>query len=119
MGMAETIVIAGSLAQRPKIGVHTWVFLQYLLGFKRPGWDCSRSIGPAQIRWHPSGCWQRELDPSLQAVCQEAFDDILKEFGYAEFERRQPPTIANPFATISTSPGFGKRCAACCRLAPQ
>ena len=34
-----TIIIAGSLAQRPRIGGHTWVFLQYLLGFKRLGWD--------------------------------------------------------------------------------
>src|SRR5262245_35509443 len=34
-----TIVIAGSLAQRPFIGGHTWVFLQYLLGLRRLGWD--------------------------------------------------------------------------------
>ena len=33
------IVLAGSLAQRPHIGGHTWVFLQYLLGFRRLGWD--------------------------------------------------------------------------------
>jgi hypothetical protein len=32
-----TIVLAGSLAQRPFIGGHTWVFLQYLLGFRRLG----------------------------------------------------------------------------------
>jgi hypothetical protein len=31
------IVLAGSLAQRPFIGGHTWVFLQYLLGFRRLG----------------------------------------------------------------------------------
>jgi hypothetical protein len=37
--MAETVVIAGSLAQKPRHGGHTWVFLQYLLGFKRLGWD--------------------------------------------------------------------------------
>jgi hypothetical protein len=37
--MAETIVIAGSLAQKPRYAGHTWVFLQYLLGFKRLGWD--------------------------------------------------------------------------------
>src|SRR5437763_899990 len=37
--MAETIVIAGSLAQKPHHGGHTWVFLQYLLGFRRLGWD--------------------------------------------------------------------------------
>lgn len=34
-----TIAIAGSVAQRPFRGGHTWVFLQYLLGFRRLGWD--------------------------------------------------------------------------------
>src|SRR5207302_3452478 len=33
------IVVAGALAQKPRHGGHTWVFLQYLLGFKRLGWD--------------------------------------------------------------------------------
>src|SRR5207249_1377976 len=33
------IVLAGSLAQKPGNGGHTWVFLQYLLGFKQLGWD--------------------------------------------------------------------------------
>jgi hypothetical protein len=37
--MRETIIVAGSLAQRPRIGGHTWVFLQYLLGFRRLGWE--------------------------------------------------------------------------------
>jgi hypothetical protein len=35
----ELIVVAGSLAQRPQHGGHTWVFLQYLLGFRQLGWD--------------------------------------------------------------------------------
>jgi hypothetical protein len=30
------------------------------------------------------GRWRRDLDPALQAVCQEAFGDILEEFGYKE-----------------------------------
>ena len=34
-----TIVVAGSLAQKPRHGGHAWVFLQYLLGFRRLGWD--------------------------------------------------------------------------------
>jgi hypothetical protein len=34
-----SIVVAGSMAQRPGQGGHTWVFLQYLLGFRRLGWD--------------------------------------------------------------------------------
>jgi hypothetical protein len=37
--MSPTVIIAGALAQRPYVGGHTWVFLQYLLGFKRLGWD--------------------------------------------------------------------------------
>ena len=34
-----TVVFAGSLAQRPGVGGHAWVFLQYLLGLRRLGWD--------------------------------------------------------------------------------
>ena len=37
--MRETIVVAGSVAQRPGKGGHAWVFLQYLLGFRRLGYD--------------------------------------------------------------------------------
>jgi hypothetical protein len=37
--MIKTIIVSGSLAQRPCHGGHAWVFLQYLLGFKRLGWD--------------------------------------------------------------------------------
>ncbi|MBA2489048.1 MAG: hypothetical protein H0V36_06945 [Chloroflexi bacterium] len=34
-----TVVVAGSIAQRPQRPGHAWVFLQYLLGFRRLGWD--------------------------------------------------------------------------------
>jgi hypothetical protein len=37
--MGETIILAGALAQRPWHGGHTWVFLQYLLGFRSLGFD--------------------------------------------------------------------------------
>ena len=37
--MAGTIVIVGTLAQKPRHGGHTWVFLQYLLGFERLAWE--------------------------------------------------------------------------------
>ena len=37
--MKPRIVIAGSLAQKPRQGGHTWQFLNYLLGFKQLGWD--------------------------------------------------------------------------------
>ena len=35
----RSITIAGSMAQRPGRGGHTWVFLQYLLGFRKAGWE--------------------------------------------------------------------------------
>jgi hypothetical protein len=37
--MAERIVVAGSMAQRPGRGGHTWLFAQYALGLRRLGWD--------------------------------------------------------------------------------
>src|SRR4051812_832740 len=37
--MRGTIAVAGSVAQKPGHGGHAWVFLQYLLGFRRLGWD--------------------------------------------------------------------------------
>lgn len=37
--MADTLIVAGSLAQKPGRGGHTWVLLQYLLGFRRLGWN--------------------------------------------------------------------------------
>ena len=35
----ERVVVAGSAAQNPSYGGHLWVFLQYLLGFRRLGHD--------------------------------------------------------------------------------
>jgi hypothetical protein len=37
--VAESIAVAGSIAQRPGRGGHAWVFLQYLLGFQRLGYE--------------------------------------------------------------------------------
>jgi hypothetical protein len=36
---AGLVVMAGSAAQNPYYGGHTWVFLQYLLGFRRLGYE--------------------------------------------------------------------------------
>lgn len=38
-GDRPLVVIAGSIAQRPGRAGHAWVFLQYLLGFQRMGWE--------------------------------------------------------------------------------
>jgi hypothetical protein len=35
----STAIVGGSVAQRPGSGGHTWVFLQYLLGLQRLGFD--------------------------------------------------------------------------------
>jgi hypothetical protein len=35
----DLVVVSGSLAQQPGRGGHAWVFLQYLLGFRRLGYD--------------------------------------------------------------------------------
>ena len=37
--MREVVAVAGAVAQRPRRGGHAWVFLQYLLGFRRLGYE--------------------------------------------------------------------------------
>jgi hypothetical protein len=37
--MSEVVAVAGSVAQRPARGGHAWVLLQYLLGFRRLGYE--------------------------------------------------------------------------------
>ncbi len=37
--MTGSVVICGALAQKPGHAGHTWQFLQYLLGFRRLGWE--------------------------------------------------------------------------------
>ena len=36
---APTVVVAGALAQKPAQGGHSWVPLQYVLGFRQLGWE--------------------------------------------------------------------------------
>ena len=63
-----TIVVAGSLAQKPRHGGHTWVFLQYLLGFRRLGWDV------LFVDRFPAG----SADPSAAA---DALEGVMGRFG--------------------------------------
>ena len=56
--MTETLIVAGSVAQRPAAGGHTWVFLQYLLGFRDLGWDVV-----LLDRLEPDMCIDRNGDP--------------------------------------------------------
>src|SRR5687767_1129174 len=79
--MRQSIVIAGSLAQRPHHGGHTWVFLQYLLGFRRLGWDVL-----FLDRLEPGMCfddWGQECGPE-DSVALRYFLDVMRRFGLGE-----------------------------------
>src|SRR3954466_15114996 len=39
MSSQGRLTVAGSIAQKPHQAGHSWQFLQYLLGFRRLGWD--------------------------------------------------------------------------------
>jgi hypothetical protein len=93
-GVKGRVVIAASVAQRPFRGGHTWVFLQYLLGFRRLGWDvllldrletgmCADADGrPAPVR---------------ESVNFRYLDDVLERFGlrdsYALFRDDGPECL--------------------------
>src|SRR6266545_4763435 len=79
--MVRTIVIAGSLAQKPRHGGHAWVFLQYLLGFRRLGWDVL-----FLDRLEPGMCIDATgrpcpLDDSLNL---RVFLDLMERFGLGD-----------------------------------
>src|SRR5688572_16523549 len=79
--MPGPIANAGSLAQRPGHGGHTWVFLQYLLGFRRLGWDVL-----FLDRLEPGMCfddWGQECGPE-DSVALRYFLDVMRRFGLGE-----------------------------------
>ena len=79
--MKGTIVIAGSIVQKPCQGGHTWVFLQYLLGFKKLGWDV---LFLDQV--DSSKCLNAdgEVCAFEQSVNFEYFARVMKGFGLAD-----------------------------------
>jgi hypothetical protein len=80
MAKRGLIVVAGSLAQKPGHGGHTWVFLQYLLGFRRLGWDVLflDELSPAMcVDGHGSVC------PLRESVNLGYFLKVMKQFGFA------------------------------------
>jgi hypothetical protein len=73
-----TILIAGSLAQRPGHGGHAWVFLQYLLGFRRLGYE------PVFIDWlGESMCSDADGKPCRieDSVQARHFHEVMKNHG--------------------------------------
>lgn len=79
--MSSTIVIAGSLAQKPRQGGHTWQFVQYLLGFRRLGWEVL-----FLDRLEPGMCFDEEGRPCEveQSVNLRYFLNIMERFGLGE-----------------------------------
>jgi hypothetical protein len=78
--MGDSLTIAGSLAQRPGHAGHTWVFLQYLLGFRRLGWEVF-----FVDRLEPEMCIDRSGNP---APLESSFNltytaEVMERFGLA------------------------------------
>lgn len=66
------IALAGAVAQRPRRAGHAWVFLQYLLGFRRLGWDvlfidrlpasrCGPERSGRALAASPEATWLRDV----------------------------------------------------------
>lgn len=77
---APAIVVAGSLAQKPRQGGHTWQFLQYLLGLRRLGWDVL-----FLDRLEPGMCVNDRGAPCPveDSVNLRYFVDVMRRFGLA------------------------------------
>jgi hypothetical protein len=76
-GRGRKIVFAGSLAQRPGNGGHTWVLLQYLLGLRRLGFDVL-----FLDRIEREMCVGRDgnATPYESSVNRAYFDDVMRRF---------------------------------------
>ena len=79
--MAETIIIAGALAQQPRQAGFAWVVLHYLLGFRRLGWDVL-----FLDRLEPEMCVDAIGHPCAfdQSVNRHFFLNIMRCFGLDE-----------------------------------
>jgi hypothetical protein len=79
--VAETIVVAGALAQRPRQAGHTWQFLQYLLGFRRLGWDVLFLDALEPEMCATNGVEAVSVENSLNLTY---FRAVMEEFGFED-----------------------------------
>src|SRR5207237_3947721 len=79
--MTKTIVLSGSLAQKPGHGGHTWVFPQYLLGFQRLGWEVL-----LLDELQPGMCVDEKgaVCPFEQSVNRGCFQEVMDWFGLSD-----------------------------------
>lgn len=74
----KTITIAASFAQKPLQGGHAWVLLQYLLGFRRLGWDVLflDALEP-EMCFDASG----KLSSLEQSLNLQTLNEVMSRFG--------------------------------------
>ena len=79
--MAQSIVVAGGMAQRPGYAGHTWQFLQYLLGLRRLGWEVL-----FLDRLEDAMCTDRAGNPSSleESYNLHYFRRVMQRFGLGE-----------------------------------
>lgn len=79
--MPPTIILAGSLAQTARKGGLTWCFLQFLLGFRRLGWEVL-----FLDRLEPEMCVDEKGQPAALegSVNLAYFRKVMKSFGLEE-----------------------------------
>jgi hypothetical protein len=75
----KSIVIAGSLAQKPGRGGHSWLFLQYLLGFRKLGWEVV-----FLDRLEPDMCVDETGSPAFvdDSFNLRYFLEVMRRFGF-------------------------------------
>jgi hypothetical protein len=78
---AGRAIVAGSVAQRPGNGGHSWVFLQYLLGLRRLGWDVL-----LLDRLEPDMCIDAQGRPATleESANLAYFTHVLERFGMSD-----------------------------------
>jgi hypothetical protein len=77
----QTILLGGSVAQRPGSGGHTWVFLQYMLGLRALGMD------PVLVDWlEPDMCTGADGRPVPVAESRNVayLRDVMDRFGLGD-----------------------------------
>ncbi|HWI22224.1 MAG TPA: glycosyltransferase [Baekduia sp.] len=128
--MKGRITIAGAVAQKAGSAGHTWQFLQYLLGFKRLGYevllvdrfdgasaDASRAIGYVRAVMAEHGledCWSVDLGEGLHAGLSRdqvlahlrSSELLLNVMGFATDEELLGAAPHRVF--LDTDPGFAQ-----------
>jgi hypothetical protein len=81
MKWRKTIVVGGAIVGKPFHGGHTWVFLQYLLGFRQLGWHVLfiDHLDPAQ-------CSDAAGEPCAPAISRQGrfVQDVMDRYGLEE-----------------------------------